>query len=158
MCLVLRLNYIIFFKKKFVILYSKSCQRKAWVLHKNWCLKFTGDTATTSSNALASNASLDAAVIPGQELLMGDTASVVVGAENVVGVVEAAAAAITAGGGDQMMVDVAEPIQRLMRTGGGDGVDDGRVEGFAVGDGEDEDDESGMRQQRRRIYEDLSEM
>ncbi|KAJ3097467.1 hypothetical protein HK100_005348 [Physocladia obscura] len=27
---------------------SKACQRKAWVLHKNWCLKYTGDS--TSSN------------------------------------------------------------------------------------------------------------
>ncbi|KAJ3371467.1 hypothetical protein HDU84_001279 [Entophlyctis sp. JEL0112] len=28
---------------------SKGCQRKAWVLHKNWCLKYTGDTTVTST-------------------------------------------------------------------------------------------------------------
>ncbi|KAJ3204567.1 hypothetical protein HDU82_005762 [Entophlyctis luteolus] len=27
--------------------HSKGCQRKAWVLHKNWCLKYTGDTTVT---------------------------------------------------------------------------------------------------------------
>ncbi|KAI8831333.1 hypothetical protein BJ741DRAFT_321981 [Chytriomyces cf. hyalinus JEL632] len=33
---------------------SKNCQRRAWVLHKNWCLKYTGDTGAVSGAAVSS--------------------------------------------------------------------------------------------------------
>ncbi|KAJ3402352.1 hypothetical protein CcCBS67573_g03326 [Chytriomyces confervae] len=36
---------------------SKNCQRRAWVLHKNWCLKYTGDTGIVSGAAVSSTAS-----------------------------------------------------------------------------------------------------
>ncbi|KAI9336030.1 hypothetical protein DFJ73DRAFT_26127 [Zopfochytrium polystomum] len=33
----------------------KTCQRRAWVLHKNWCLKFSGEPQNNSSSAIAAN-------------------------------------------------------------------------------------------------------
>ncbi|KAJ3281579.1 hypothetical protein HDU79_010665 [Rhizoclosmatium sp. JEL0117] len=32
---------------------SKGCQRRAWVLHKNWCLKYVGDQVTNSAAVVA---------------------------------------------------------------------------------------------------------
>ncbi|KAI8611182.1 hypothetical protein BC830DRAFT_680747 [Chytriomyces sp. MP71] len=43
---------------------SKHCQRRAWVLHKNWCLKYTGETAASSASmAMASAAVPSAAMV-----------------------------------------------------------------------------------------------
>ncbi|KAJ3073899.1 hypothetical protein HDU98_000358 [Podochytrium sp. JEL0797] len=39
---------------------SKGCQRRAWVLHKNWCLKYTGDSGAVAPVASAAAAGVGA--------------------------------------------------------------------------------------------------
>ncbi|KAJ3239512.1 hypothetical protein HDU78_002821 [Chytriomyces hyalinus] len=50
---------------------SKNCQRRAWVLHKNWCLKYTGDTGVASGAAVSASNPLNAAVSGSQNPING---------------------------------------------------------------------------------------
>ncbi|KAJ3121712.1 hypothetical protein HK100_012268 [Physocladia obscura] len=74
---------------------SKACQRKAWVLHKNWCLKYTGDSA--GSNAGVVGVGVGGGVIGAGGIAGATTATVTAAA---VAVVDAIEANISVGGTD----------------------------------------------------------